>query len=387
MNKKIMICGGGTAGHIYPAISIIEQLTHEYNNLDIFYIGTKKGMESKLTARLGLNFFTIRSSGLLQKAGLLKKLKSYFNFIFNTISGVAASIKIIIKIKPDIILGMGGYVCGPVLLAGIFLGKKIYIHEQNYFPGRLNIIFARYAKKIFISFKETEFFLKKAGRKTVFTGNPVRKVIRECIYKEKNYLKYDLKPKIFTITAFGGSLGADKINKSFLGLWHYFKSDKRFQFILISGQRFFNELLNNAGQHESEHYSNLKIIPYENDMQDIYSISDLIIARAGANTIAELAVCNIPAILIPYPAAVNNHQYYNAKFLTDNKKAVLLNDSDTDKTSLKKILEKLTHDNFKLYNELKNKKDDNIFLDSHKLIAENIMRGISETSAKRFWKK
>lgn len=377
MNKKIMICGGGTAGHIYPAISIIEQLLSEYGRPDIFYIGTEKGMESRLIPPLEVNFFAIRSSGLLQKTGLFKKIKSYFIFVINTIIGVASSLKIIQKVKPDFILGMGGYVCGPVLLAAVFLRKKIYIHEQNYYPGRLNIFFSRYAEKIFISFRETKDFFKKADKKIIFTGNPVRKVIRDCIYSKKNYLKYELDSSAFTITAFGGSLGADKINKSFLSLWRFFKNDLRFQFILISGQRFYNDLINNASQNELKHAVNLKIIAYENNMQDIYNISDLVISRSGANTIAELAVCNIPAILIPFPAAVNNHQYYNAKFLTDNKKAVLLKDSDTNEFSLKKILDELTNDDFKLYNKLKNKKDDNIFLNSHKIIAENLMRGMS----------
>ena len=376
MNKKIIICGGGTAGHIYPAIAIIEQISEQAEDTDIFYIGTEKGMESNLIPPLGIRFFTISSSGLLQKSGKIKKLKNYMFFMANIFSGLLSSLKIIRKIKPDIILGMGGYVCAPVFLACILLRKKFFIHEQNYIPGRLNLIFSRFAEKIFISFKETEKFLSVKKSKIIFTGNPVRRIIREFSLNYKNYYKYDLKPGIFTITAFGGSLGADRINKSFIGLWNNMKDNEKLQFILISGKRFYDEICSSKISMSMKKYKNLKIIPYENNMQDIYNISDLIISRSGANTVAEISVCQIPAILIPFPAAINNHQYYNAKFLEDNKRAIILQDSDVDEFVLEKTLKDIISDNFKLYNELKNKKDENIFLNSHKIITDNLMEDL-----------
>ncbi len=370
MNKKIIICGGGTAGHIYPAIAIIEQLSEQFKNIDISYIGTEKGMEASLIPSLGIKFVTIKSSGLVQKSGLIKKIKSYVLFIINVISGLSESLKIIKRIRPDFILGMGGYVCAPAFLASILLRKKFYIHEQNYIPGRLNLVFARYAKKIFISFKETEKYFKKKSKKIVFTGNPVRKIVREFSSNDKNYQKYNLSPGVFTVTAFGGSLGADSINKSFIGLADIMKDNKNIQFLLISGRRFYSGLVGSRNGTGTDSYKNLGIIPYEDKMQDVYNISDLIISRSGANTVAEIAVSQIPAILIPFPAAINNHQYYNAKFLADNKKAIILKDSETNEHVLEKILKDMISDNFKLYNELKNKKGENIFLNSHKIIAD-----------------
>lgn len=370
MNKKIIICGGGTAGHIYPAIAIIEQISEQYKNIDICYIGTEKGMEARLIPPLGIKFITIKSSGLLQKSGIIRKIKSYIIFIINIISGLTYSLNIIRRSRPDVILGMGGYVCAPVFLACLLLRKEFYIHEQNYIPGRLNLIFARFAQKIFLSFKETEEYFRKKTKRTVFTGNPVRKIIREFRSGDKNYRKYGLKPGVFTITAFGGSLGADRINKSFIGLSDIMKDNKNLQFILISGKRFYSEISESSNGMVAGEDKNLRIIPYEDRMQDIYNISDLIISRSGANTVAEIAVCRIPAILIPFPNAINNHQYYNAKFLADNKKAIILEDSETNEYILEKILKDMISDNFRLYNGLKNKKGENIFSESHKIITD-----------------
>jgi len=375
MKKKLIISGGGTAGHIYPAISIIEFLQVKYVDAEIFYIGTENGMEKDLIPPLGVKFMTIRSSGLLQKSGLLKKIKSYMIFIINIFSGFINSLKIIKNIKPDVILGMGGYVCAPVFLACIFLRKKFYIHEQNYIPGRLNLFFSKYASKIFISFSESEKYFKNDTKKIIFSGNPVRKIIRNINPNDKNYSKYGLKPGKFIITAFGGSLGADKINRSFIDLWDMMKNEAGFQFLLISGKRFYEKITKEKSLFDINGYiyDNFKVISYEDNMHEIYNISDLIISRSGANTVAEISVTGIPAILIPFPGAVNNHQYYNADYLAKNGRALLLDDSETSGSNLKKIIKNMISNDFKLYNELKNKKVDNIFLKSHEIIVENII--------------
>jgi len=373
MKKKLIISGGGTAGHIYPAMSIIEFLKINYKDIEIFYIGTEKGMERELILPLGVKFIAIKSSGLLQKSDILKKIKSYIIFIINVFSGFINALKIIKDIKPNAIIGMGGYVCAPVFLACILLRKRFYIHEQNYIPGRLNLIFSKYAAKVFISFSESKRYFKTDFAKIIYSGNPVRQVIRNMNYETKNYNKYGLKPGKFTITAFGGSLGADKINRSFIDLWNIMKDEEGFQYLLISGRRFYDEILKEKSLSNISDYDNLKVISYEDNMHEIYNISDLIISRSGANTVAEISVTGIPAILIPFPGAVNNHQYYNADYLVKNGRALLLDDSETSGSNLKKIIKNMISNDFKLYNELKNKKVDNIFLKSHEIIVENII--------------
>ena len=276
MGKQILICGGGTAGHIYPALSVIEEILDNHKDYSILYVGTDKGMERDIITSLKINFIAIKAAGLIQKGSLYKKIINYFKFIFNLISGFLKSIKILIFFKPDIILGMGGYVCAPVLLSAIFLRKKFALHEQNYIPGRLNKFFSKFCTYFFLSFKETANYLKISENKIIYSGNPIRKIIREAFSKVKNYKKYGLDDGKFTITAFGGSLGANKINNTFISLCESFEDRAGIQFLLISGNRFYENL-----KKENEKVTNsklsLKIFPYVNEMDEIYNITDLII--------------------------------------------------------------------------------------------------------------
>ena len=367
MNKRILICGGGTAGHIYPAVSVIEEIIENYRDTDILYIGTDKGMEKKIIEGLNICFKMVKSAGLIQKGNPAKKIKNYFKFIFNLSSGFLSSIKLINAFKPDIILGMGGYVCAPVLLGAIFLRRKFVLHEQNFIPGRLNKFFSKFCMRIFISFKDTGKFLNIPAKKIVFSGNPVRKIIREALNKRPNYEKYGLSEGKFTVTAFGGSLGADKINSSLIELSEKLKDRKDMQFLLISGNRFYDNLKKNNTS-TAAHNLSLRIFPYIDEMDEVYNITDLLISRSGANTIAEIASCNIPAILIPYPAAISNHQYFNASFLEKNGKAIIINDENLDGERLSSIIVDLEKENKKLYNNLKHKEIDFDFLNGYKTL-------------------
>ncbi|MHB1346618.1 MAG: undecaprenyldiphospho-muramoylpentapeptide beta-N-acetylglucosaminyltransferase [Candidatus Humimicrobiaceae bacterium] len=372
MKKKIIICGGGTAGHIYPAVSLIEEILENYKDTDILYIGTEKGMEKKIVERLDIDFKTVKSAGLIQKGNPVKKILNYLRFIYNLSSGFLISIKHIHAFKPDIILGMGGYVCAPVLLGAVFLRKMFVLHEQNFIPGRLNKFFSRFCTYIFISFKDTEQFLNTPSEKIIFSGNPVRKMIRDVPGSKPDYATFQLLEGKFTITAFGGSLGADKINNSFMGLFEKLKHRKDLQFLLISGSRFYNELEKN-NKETLEKSSSLRVFPYIDKMDEVYKISDLLISRSGANTIAEIAVCNIPSILIPYPAAINNHQYFNASFLEKNGKAIILKDEYLNAVSLKRIIVDLEKENKKLYNSLKHEQIDFDILNGHKTLTRFLL--------------
>ncbi|MCX6347556.1 MAG: UDP-N-acetylglucosamine--N-acetylmuramyl-(pentapeptide) pyrophosphoryl-undecaprenol N-acetylglucosamine transferase, partial [Actinobacteria bacterium] len=298
-----------------------------------------------------------------------KKLINYIKFIFNLASGFLSSIKLIKTFDPGIILGMGGYVCAPVLLSAVFLRKRFVLHEQNFIPGRLNKFFSKFCYRIFISFEDTRQFLNINTGKIVFSGNPVRKIIREASNKKPDYAKFGLVGGKFTITAFGGSLGADKINNSFIKLYEKLKDREDVQFLLISGSRFYEDFKMKNINTLKNSYS-LKVFPYVDEMDEIYNLTDLLISRSGANTIAEIAFCNIPAILIPYPWAIDNHQYYNAFFLEKNGKAIILNDKNLNDEGLYNIFVDLEKENKKLYNDLKYKKTDFNFMNGHKTLTK-----------------
>jgi UDP-N-acetylglucosamine--N-acetylmuramyl-(pentapeptide) pyrophosphoryl-undecaprenol N-acetylglucosamine transferase len=369
MKKRILICGGGTAGHIYPAVSVIEEILENHKDFDLLYIGTDKGLEKKIIEKLGINFKMVRAAGLIQRGNPAKKLINYIKFIFNLASGFLSSIKLIKTFDPGIILGMGGYVCAPVLLSAVFLRKRFVLHEQNFIPGRLNKFFSKFCYRIFISFEDTRQFLNINTGKIVFSGNPVRKIIREASNKKPDYAKFGLVGGKFTITAFGGSLGADKINNSFIKLYEELKDREDVQFLLISGSRFYEDFKMKNINTLKNSYS-LKVFPYVDEMDEIYNLTDLLISRSGANTIAEIAFCNIPAILIPYPWAIDNHQYYNASFLEKNGKAIILNDKNLNDEGLYNIFVDLEKENKKLYNDLKYKKTDFNFMNGHKTLTK-----------------
>ena len=372
--KSILICGGGTAGHIYPAIAILEFIKEKYPYSRLLFVGTKRGMENKFIPELGIDFRTIKASGLINTNNYFKKVLSYLKFLVFFMAGFFSSLSLLLNFKPDFIIGMGGYVCGPVLAAAIFLGKKFGLHEQNYIPGRLNKIFSRFSRYVFISFEDTAKFFNLRNARVVFSGNPVRKEIRDSICAEPDYQNWGFKEERFTIAAFGGSLGAEKINAAVMDLYNYFKNDSSVQIILICGNRYYEE----AGKklknicNESDRLL-FCLLPYVSEMDKVYTIADLIISRAGANTIAELAITNIPAILIPFPKAIGNHQFYNARYLVKNKKAVMILDKDLSQENLAGEINNLLVNNKEKYFLIKEAKLKIAGMDSAKIIAETII--------------
>ena len=381
--KRIIVTAGGTAGHIYPAIGIIEYIQEFYKDVKILYLGTKTGMENRLISRMGIDFRVLRASGFAATNSYFKKAVIYMKFFFNLSAGFFGALMAIIRFKPDFIIGMGGYVCAPVFLAALFWRKSIAIHEQNYIPGRLNKVFAKYARYVFLSFEESAAFFKQkkdkiAGR-FIFTGNPVRKKIRDFKLTEPDYEKWHLKTGRFTVTAFGGSLGAEKINDSVVGLYEYFRDECRMQIVLICGIRFFAHLKDKLGLlFKPSDKLIFKIFEYVDQMEQLYRVTDLIISRAGATTVAELATVNIPAILIPYPQAIENHQYYNAQFLSKNNRAILIEDKDLNSGILFSNISSLLENERKKYIEIKSSGLNIKDINSAKIISEKIL-GIKTT--------
>ncbi|MBM3709955.1 MAG: UDP-N-acetylglucosamine--N-acetylmuramyl-(pentapeptide) pyrophosphoryl-undecaprenol N-acetylglucosamine transferase, partial [Actinobacteria bacterium] len=302
----------------------------------------------------------------------------YFKFIFNLISGFFSSVRIIKNFKPDFILGMGGYVCAPVFLAAIFLRKKIGLHEQNFIPGRLNKFFAKFSRCIFLSFNDSKKFFKPAVKSDsinfIFSGNPVRKSIINFKSLDHRYNEWQLDANRFTIISFGGSLGAERINNSVLGLYDYYRDNSAVQFLLISGKRFYEDLDKKlSGIKNPEDKLIFKIFPYIEEMAYIYKIAGLIISRAGATTVSELIVTGIPAILIPYPKAVENHQHYNAEYLVKSGKAIIVYDGDISPEVLFNRIQGLLADGHKEHVRMSEKQFEDRKINSAGIIADAIL--------------
>jgi UDP-N-acetylglucosamine--N-acetylmuramyl-(pentapeptide) pyrophosphoryl-undecaprenol N-acetylglucosamine transferase len=375
--KRIIITGGGTAGHIYPAVSIIEYIKDSYPETEMLFIGTRKGMEKDFIAELGIKFETVSASGLAVTSNFFKRIYIYIRFFFLLIAGAIRSIYIIRRFKPDFVLGTGGYVCGPVFFGARLLGRKIVIHEQNYIPGRLNRFFAKYSEFIFISFEGSQQLFNLKGRikmpRFVFSGNPVRKEIRDIASHPPDYERFKLKKDRFTVIAFGGSLGAEKINNSVFGLYEHYRKNQNLQFILICGQRFYPELkerLSNCFKPSDKLVFSL--FPFVKDIEGIYRIADLVISRAGATTVAELATTGIPSILVPYPEAIEDHQFYNASQLVEAKKSIIILDKYLNKDILINNIESLLANKREKYVNMKKAASGGIKMESQALIVEKM---------------
>lgn len=329
---RIVISGGGTGGHIYPAISILQEI--EKNN-EILYIGSENSMESKLIPKLGYNFESIKIEGFNRK----NKFKNIFT-IFKLILAIIKSFIILFSFKPDIVIGTGGYVSGPVLFSASLLKNKTYIHEQNAFPGLTNKILSKFVDKIFISYKESIDHFDKD--KVIFTGNPIRKEFKKDL---KNINKITKKSNI-EILSFGGSGGAKKINEIIYELIKEINGKKRYKLIHATGKKYFKDFEKKINK-DITVKENILIKDYIDNMAESMKNADIVIARAGAITISELKFTQTPSILIPSPNVSNDHQKYNALALQDlgvskmllekNITVKLLIDILKDKTKIEKM--------------------------------------------------
>jgi UDP-N-acetylglucosamine--N-acetylmuramyl-(pentapeptide) pyrophosphoryl-undecaprenol N-acetylglucosamine transferase len=354
IKKNVLIVGGGTGGHLYPAIAIIEYLQEKYPGLALSFIGSEKGMGYKLIPEMGVDFYKVKARGLTVNKSLLKKLSGYAGFLFAMIPGFFKALKILRRKKINRVLGMGGYVCAPVFLAAMVRNIDFSIHEQNYIPGRLNKFFSPKAKYVFTSFKETEKYLKTKDGVIVFSGNPVRRAVRDYKKSRSSYGKWGLDKNRFTIVAFGGSQGAQKINNTINGLYEEFKGDSRIQILLISGSRYYADISKKLDSKINRNDNLIfKVEAYIDQMDQIYHIADLIIARAGANTVFETAATGIPSILIPYPHAAEDHQFYNAKYIADMGKAVLIRENKLSAKILSDIIKDLLKNGMERYLKMK----------------------------------
>lgn len=312
---KILLTGGGTGGHIYPALALQKRMKERYPEAEFLYVGTMDGLESHLVPRVGIPFASVDIQGFKRKLSLYN-----FETLYKFFTSIRESKRILEEFQPDVVLGTGGYVCGPVVYAAAKLGIPSVIHEQNSVPGLTNKFLARYVDKIALSFEAARDYFKNADQKLVYAGNPRAQEVAD-LEKKPALEEFGLDSNQPTVLIFGGSRGAFRINEivaeSFSEL-----SKKPYQVLFVSGEFYYEEMVDEYPEMKED--TNFKMEAYIPNMPEVLTNIDLIVGRSGATSLAEITALGIPSILIPSPNVTDDHQTKNAKALVDQDAALML---------------------------------------------------------------
>lgn len=322
---RVIISAGGTGGHIYPALAIVKKIKEKKPDSEILYIGTHNRMEKDIVPKEGIPYKEIEMYGFSKTKPL-----SNLRCISCLSKGYKKCKKIIKEFKPDIVIGVGGYVTVPVILAASKLGIPTFIHEQNSLPGKSNIFLSKYVSKIGVSFKSS--INKFPDYKTVFTGNPCSEEAIKVNKIEKKELGLSENKKLVLIVM--GSLGASTFNNYFLSLLPKIK-EKDYEIVFITGKTDYEKIK------ENKFPKNIFVYPFFENLPRLMKNVDVMVSRAGASTLSEIIALNIPTILIPSPYVANNHQYKNAMDLVKEKAALLIEEKDLKENILLEKIEEV----------------------------------------------
>lgn len=315
---KVLIAGGGTAGHINPGIAIAKYIKCKHNDAEVLFIGTGKGLESKLVPMEGFKIEFIRVRGIKRKISF-----EIFPVIKELLQGLWKTRRIIKRFKPDIVVGTGGYVCGPVVFCASVMRIPTLIHEQNAYPGLTNRILSRYADAVAMSFRDSGEYFKKAKR-LLFTGNPIRPEMLEND-RESARQKLGISREKRLVVVIGGSRGAEKINASVVDMLLKYYKQGDFNIYFATGELHFTSV---KKQLEGMENQDINVLPYIYNTAIVYPSSDLAVCRAGAITSSELTALGIPSVMIPSPYVTANHQERNARLLEKHGAAVVIPEKD-----------------------------------------------------------
>lgn len=339
-SARMIIAGGGTGGHLFPAIAVAEEFLRRSEQNEVLFVGTAAGLEARILPRMGYRLETIEVAGLKGK-GLWKVLAG-----LKRIPGsIIKSRGIIKEFKPQVVLGVGGYASGPTVLAAHLMGIPTAIAEQNASPGMANAILGRFANRIFVSFEETKVWFPI--RRVIHTGNPVRTGFLEEVEERST------EEKPFTLLIFGGSQGASGVNRAVAAALPYLED-------LKGSMRIIHQTGSADLEWVKEEYAkrrmDVEVQPFIDDMARVFRIADLLVCRAGATTIAEITAMGKAAILIPYPHAAGDHQVLNAKALVKRGAAEMIEERDLTGESLAMHIRDLYHDPERLKSVAENSK-------------------------------
>lgn len=349
---RVLISGGGTGGHINPALAIAGMIREKYKGAEIEYVGTKRGLETKLVPREGYKLHTVKVRGFSRSLSPVN-----IDAAVKAVTSVWEAKRIIKEFKPDIVIGTGGYVCWPVLKAAAKLGIPTAVHEQNAVVGMTVKMLSKYVDKVMISFEESrELF--DCPEKLVLTGNPIKpEMLRSNQAESRNKLGMDASTPM--ILSYGGSLGAMRVNDTVLEVIESFSEKNDVYHIHATGRGEWQErkakLLERGYTDNGDYVTKGKVTvrEYIYDMPVLLSAADIVVSRAGAMTIAELAAMGKAAVMIPSPNVTNNHQYKNASVLEKAGGAVLIEEKELSGRKLHDTLSELIADKQKL-DSLKN---------------------------------
>jgi len=339
---KVVIAAAGTGGHINPGIAIANKIKSEEKNSKIIFIGTNRGLENDLVPRAGYELKTINAYGIERKITLsnLKKL-------YSTFCSIGEAKKILQQFNPDVVIGTGGYICIPVIIAAKKLKIPTILHESNAFPGISVKLLSKKVDSILVGFEDAKNRIEKA-KKVVVTGNPTKIKKIQLSQSEINTIKANLGFKLMDkpiVLVFGGSQGAQSINKSLIEIIKN-KQNTEYQLMWAAGPQQYEqikELLDNSNMNINN-IPNVKIVPYIYNMEEVLNAIDLVVCRSGAMTITEVAVIGKPAIFIPFPYATENHQEYNAKVLQKVGAAKIILDKNLNANLLNECICKIVKD-------------------------------------------
>lgn len=339
---RVLFAGGGTAGHINPALTVADILKAE--GAEVVFAGTSDGLEADLVPRAGYPLYTVQARPLPRRLGWqLVRAAGAAGL------GLVQAVRLVRRCRPHVVVGTGGYVAGPVLLAAVLLGVPTVIHEQNALPGSTNRLLARWVDCVALGYKEAERYFPRRD-KLVFTGNPVRPDLA-ALSRGEGAKRLGLRPDRPTVVIFGGSRGARSINEAVFAARERLHALSGVQFLHQTGQAGFpavREAYRRAGvpvdRDDVIEDRNIRVVPYLYDMPAALAAADLVVSRAGALSVAEITVRGIPAILVPYPYAAGDHQTYNAKPLVDAGAARCIADAALSGATLAQHIEELIRD-------------------------------------------
>ncbi|PIQ99811.1 MAG: undecaprenyldiphospho-muramoylpentapeptide beta-N-acetylglucosaminyltransferase [Nitrospinae bacterium CG11_big_fil_rev_8_21_14_0_20_45_15] len=314
MNIRVVIAGGGTGGHLFPAIALANELEKLDMDIEITFVGSKQGLESKVIPKMGWDLKTIMTSGIMGKKGIQR-----WTSLFKLPMGILQSTCFLLQKSPDLVVGVGGYASGPVALSAWALRIPILIHEQNSIPGMTNRWLGKIADKVAVSFKESSSHFP--ADKVVTTGNMIREEF--CIPRE---LAPKRRTDKFCILVLGGSQGAHSINIAMIAALGKLGDEKeKIHIIHQTGEKDFADI---QKRYSAEGFAGADVRPFIDDVDSCYRSASLIICRAGATTLAEITACGKMSILIPFPHAAHNHQEKNARLLESANAAEMILDAE-----------------------------------------------------------
>lgn len=337
---KVLLTGGGTGGHIYPALALKRQMEKEYPDAEFLYVGTHNGLESKIVPENNVPFQSIEIQGF-RRSFSKYNIKTIVLFI----KAISESKRIIAEFQPDVVIGTGGYVCGPVVYAAAKMGIPSVIHEQNSVAGLTNKFLAHYVDKIAICFDEADSQFGKNQHKVVYTGNPRAQEVSHI--KPGNSLEsFDLDSNKPTVLIFGGSRGAARINKALMDAAPQL-INKKYQVLAVTGEFYYDEVASKVGEEMMKKTKTFKIAPYIPNMPEVFADVSLVVCRSGATTLSEVTSMGLPTLLIPSPNVTDDHQTKNAMSLVNKGAAEMLAETELNGETLEKEIDRLMTNNKK----------------------------------------